>query len=133
MSANNRQTRSQRLARKALDCVQRAASSKLADDYKPRAMSFPTLVLQSGLAQAVGFLSCKSSNEGIGQAYRQYFADLATVVGKESGKDLLQSAVNSPLAEYRMLTREVLDAALWLKRFSQSLIQKEGTHSGAGK
>lgn len=124
---SQRQSRAQRFAKPALACVQSVANDlTLAGDYKPRAMSFPTLVLQAGLAQAVGFLSAKSGGEGKANAYKRYFNDLAKVAGKKDGEALLGEALKADLSEYRLLTRDVLDAAAWLKRFCQSLIKEKG-------
>ncbi|MGX5672441.1 type III-B CRISPR module-associated protein Cmr5 [Thermomonas fusca] len=127
---SDRQSRAQRMAKPALACVKSAAASNLAKDYKPRAMAFPTMVLQSGLAQAVGFLAAKSGKDGKGKAYQQYFDDLAKVAGLPNSEALLQEALRADLPRYRLLTRDVLDAASWLKRFCQSLINDEGSRNG---
>ena len=126
-----RQSRAQRMAQPALGCVKVVAASNLAKDYKPRAMGFPTMVLQSGLAQAVGFLAAKSSKDGKGKAYQQYFDDLAKVTGYPNSAALLQDALKADLPRYRLLTRDVLDAAVWLKRFCQSLIEEKEDSDGA--
>lgn len=126
-----RQSRAQRMAQPALERVKVAAKSNLAGDYKPRAMGFPTMVLQAGLAQAVGFLAAKSGKDGKAMAYQRYFDDLAQVAGYPAGDALLQDALKADLARYRLLTRDVLDAASWLKRFSQSLIDGSGGNDGA--
>lgn len=125
-----RQSRAQRLAQPALACVKSVAASALAKDYKPRAMSFPTMVLQSGLAQALGFLAAKTGQDAKGKAYQQYFNDLATVAGFSSAAALLEDGLKADLPRYRLLTRDVLDAACWLKRFSQSLLQDEEDSHG---
>lgn len=125
-----RQSRAQRLAKPALACVKSAAASDLAKDYKPRAMGFPTMVLQSGLAQAVGFLAAKSGKDGKGKAYQRYFDDLAKVAGFPTADALLTDALKADLPRYRLLTRDVLDAASWLKRFCQSLIDDKETGNG---
>ncbi len=122
-----RQTRAQRMARIALDCVKHVAAGKLAKDYKPRAMSFSTMVLQSGLAQAVGFLAAKGAGSNDkDKAYKHYLEDVAKVCGHASGEALHDKAINTDLAAaYRLLTREVLDASSWLKRFSQTLLKDD--------
>ena len=130
---SQRQTRSQRMARLALDCVKPAAAGAMAKDYRSRAMGFPTQVLQSGLAQAVGFLSAKRGDANSkAKAYRQYLDDLAKVAGRHNGSVLLEDALKTDLAGYRLLTREVLDASSWLKRFSQSLIKDDGKEAPNG-
>ncbi len=125
MSAHH--TRAQRYARLALDSVKSVlGNTQFADEYKPRAMSFPTMVLQAGLAQAVGFLAAKSGTDAKGKAYQRYLDDLAKVAGQGTGKALLEQVLAADLAGYRLLTRDVLDAAGWLKRFCQTLIKDKG-------
>lgn len=127
-----RQTRDQRMAGKALERVKAAAKdAAFAKKYRSRVMGFPALVLQSGLAQAVGFLRAKSSDTGDGPAYRRYLDDLAHVAGKGNGEELLDKTVRGELGDYRLLTREVLDAAAWLKRMTQAVIggEEEGSHA----
>lgn len=126
MSAAVRQTRDQRMASKALARVKEAAKDEtFAKRYRSRAMSFPALVLQSGLAQAVGFLQAKSGGKVGGDEYGQYLDDLAHVAGKNHGRNLVDSAVSNGLGDYRLLTRDVLDAAGWLKRMTQAVMGRE--------
>lgn len=133
MNTGKRQTRTQRMARLALDCIKPVANGALATDYKPRAMSFPTQVLQSGLAQAVGFLAAKGGDSNSkAKAYTQYLDDVAKVAGRQNGAVLMEDALKADLAGYRLLTREVLDAAAWLKRFSQTLLQNEDKENRNG-
>lgn len=132
-AAGVRQSRTQRMARLALDRVKPVAAGVLAKDYRSRAMSFPTVVLQSGLAQAVGFLAAKSGSKNDKErAYRQYLDDVAHVAGFHGGDSLLQDALKAELPRYRLLTREVLDASAWIKRFCQSLIEGEDEGNGHG-
>jgi len=60
-------------------------------------------------------------------AYRRYLADLATVLGCADGDSLLQRAIDAPLADYRLLSRQTLDAAGWLRRFAQAHLARERT------
>ncbi|MBS0212720.1 MAG: type III-B CRISPR module-associated protein Cmr5 [Proteobacteria bacterium] len=120
------QTRTQRMARLALERVQQAAKDKeFAKKYKPRAMSFATMVMQSGLAQAAGFLMAKSGGKVAGDEYGQYLDDVARVAGQGSGKAFFEEALRADLARYRLLTREALDASGWLKRMTQTLIASD--------
>lgn len=58
-------------------CLEHVAAGKLAKDYKPRAMSFSTMVLQSGLAQAVGFLAAKGAGSNDkDKAYKHYLGTI---------------------------------------------------------
>ena len=126
MSGQENRTRGQRMAGTALEKVEQAAKDTLTrKDYKTRAMGFPALVMQAGLAQAIGFLRSKSGTPP--NAYARYLADLAVVMGKVDAKALHDAVIHAPIPDYRYLTRDALDAAGWLKRFSQTLlIEQDG-------
>jgi len=89
-------------------------SPKEFDEYKARADSFPTFVMQAGLAQAVGFLKAK------GEVYKKYLNDLALVLGKENDQAFYREVIQAERVEYRLLTRKALAAAGWLKRMAQA-------------
>jgi CRISPR-associated protein Cmr5 len=121
-------TRTQKFASLAMGCVLKRAKESQAREYKARADSFPTMVLQAGLTQALGFLLSKEI------VYIHYVSDLARVIGRSSAETLHEEAVNSDLPTYRRLTREVLEAAVLIKRYAQIQIKtsKEAAHARAG-
>lgn len=122
-------TRAQRQAEAALAAIQarRSAPEKERKEYKARADSFPVLVLQSGLAQAVGFMLAKAlAKAPKSAAYQRYLNDLATMLGFADGAALQQRAIGAELRDYRQLTREALAAASWLKRFGQAYLAEKG-------
>jgi len=126
MSNEQRSTRAQRQAEAALTAVQaiRGWLPKERKEYKARADNFPVLVLQAGLAQAVGFMRAKAAKSA---AYETYLDDLARILGLPRGEALQQRAISAGLPDYRQLTRDTLAAAGWLKRFGQAyLSDKEG-------
>ncbi|MBN8456019.1 type III-B CRISPR module-associated protein Cmr5 [Accumulibacter sp.] len=127
MCNEQHKTRSQRQAEAALAAVQaiREWPPKERKEYKARADNFPVLVLQAGLAQAVGFMRAKAAKS---KAYERYLGDLAGILGMAGGDALQQRAIDAGLPDYRQLTRDTLAAAGWLKRFGQAyLSDKEGT------
>lgn len=118
-------TRSQRLAGAALRKVEAVATDAvLRPKYRTRAMSFPAMVMQAGLVQSVGFLRAKSNGKDDNE-FGRYLLDLAQVLDEQQdAKRLHERAVAiDDLREYRLLTREVVDAAGWLKRFAQTLLK----------
>ena len=124
-------TRSQRYAAKALECVDAIKAREAErDEWKSRADSFPVMVLQTGLAQAIGFLRAKSLG-GKDKGYKPYLADLVAVLNAggatpaQTGEEFQKSVIVLDLASYRQLTRETLTAAGWLKRFGQAYIDKK--------
>lgn len=118
-------TRSQRQAEAALAAIQaiRKEAEKERKEYKARADNFPVLVLQAGLAQAVGFMRAKAAKS---TAYQRYLSDLAAMLGLAGGEALQQRAIDADLRDYRQLTREILAAAAWLKRFGQAYLGEKG-------
>ncbi len=132
-------TRSQRYAGEALARINAIKNNEnLRDEYKSRADSFSVMVMQAGLAQGLGFLSAKSKNN-TDNGYGRYLQDLAAVLKAggaataNSGEQLQQNAIAANLAEYRLLTRETLAAAGWLKRFGQAYIKKDGNAGGENR
>ncbi len=118
MSKDNR-TRTQHYAEKALSKIQAIEKKDFAKEYKSRSDGFPVMVMQAGLAQAVGFMLAKGSSSN---AYSQYLDDLASVMGALNGKAFHHKIIHAPIADYRQLTRETLNAAGWFKRFGQAYL-----------
>ncbi len=111
-------TRGQVWAQAAYQRVAEQAKRKEAKEYKAMALKFPVLVRQAGLAQALAFVESRGK-----EAHKAFGEDLAQVLGYESLGKLGQEAQRAELLEYLRLTREVLGAAEWFKRFAQALIQ----------
>ncbi|SRR6266487_5187125 len=85
--------------------------------YGSMAHKLPLLIRTAGLAQALSFVESKGKKTG---AYEQLLKDIAETIGK---KDVLQDrARNADLSEYILLTKQVMDALLWYKRFAQSVL-----------
>jgi CRISPR-associated protein Cmr5 len=123
VSPRNR-TRSQTCADQALKCVQDVVKERPENktEYKARADAFPVMVMQAGLAQALGFMVAKSADK---TAYGDFLNHLALLLGHKTGRDLHAYVISAPLAEYRRLTRETLAAAGHLKRFGQACLSDE--------
>ncbi|MFA9203504.1 MAG: type III-B CRISPR module-associated protein Cmr5 [Flavobacteriales bacterium] len=125
------QTRTQKFALRAYPLVEKQSnnqqgndveSKKLASKYRTLALTFPNMILQSGLSQATGFLLAKGKDE-----HMAYLNDLARVMadGLADGASLHQHTINSQVGEYQQLTRRALDASAWLKRYTQALLKAE--------
>ena len=120
------QTRTQRYAGSAMAQVDIAAKKppEYRKKYKTRAESFPAMLMQSGLTQSLGFLLGKAQGSD-GEAYADYAETLAVVVGvagaagEKRARILHRQAIESDLGAYRRLTREVLQAAILVRRFAQ--------------
>lgn len=125
------QTRTQKFALAAYPLVekqfknqqeQNVDQQKFATKYRTLALTFPNMILQSGLSQATGFLLGKGKDEHI-----VYLNDLAHVManGVKDGADLHQRVIKSEVTEYQQLTRRALEASAWLKRYTQALLRSE--------
>ena len=114
--------RTQKYAQAAYPMVEEIQQSTgtLEANYRSVALNFPTMIMQSGLSQAIGFLMAKDKDE-----HRALLQHLAKLLGFESSKDLHQVVVKSELKQYQLLTRQALDASSWLKRYTQALLKKD--------
>ena len=125
--------RQSEVAARALVCIENAANLSYRAEYRTRANSFPTMVAQSGLAQAFGFLLAKKNSlDDLGRAYDVYTRDLVAVVRAgwpdleaQDPDNFYCSVVQADLGQYRRLTRATIDAALWLKRLAQAKLPSE--------
>lgn len=112
-------TRSQEWAQKAYEKVREADRGEGRKEYRDMALKFPVLVRQAGLAQALAFVDSRGK-----EAHRALGNDLAQVLGYENLRALAEAARKAELLQYLRLTREVLGAAEWFKRFAQALIEE---------
>ncbi len=113
-AGNRLQTRGQRWATTALACVQNAARvSATRAEYKALVMKLPVLLRQSGIVQGLVFVRSR------GELGETILNDLASVYGARSGDVLLGGARDEQLPGYLALSRDLIDAATWLRRFAQ--------------
>ena len=114
--------RSQKYAQEAYPLVVKVYGHQLEAKYRTLALNFPSMILQSGLSQAIGFLMAKGKDE-----HQMLLDHLATLVlGKQAqDKQLHQTILTADLTHYQLLTRQTLEAASWLKRYTQALLEKK--------
>lgn len=112
--------RSQDYAKRAHPLVSKIKNSDLETKYRTLALSFPNMILQSGLCQAVGFLLAKDEAH-----HQKLLGHLAELLNAPDGEVLHKHILQAELSEYQLLTRKALDAASWLKRYTQALLDKE--------
>ena len=127
-------TRTSQLATEAYRRVAERSGKASEKAYSSLANSFPSMILQNGLAQATGFLLAKGKGE-----HKALLADLNAVlraaesVTSVDGDALHQRIINADLSETMQLTRHALDASAWIKRYSQGLLKQEDEErQGAG-
>ena len=117
--------RSQKYAQRAFGLIQKVKdSNKQVKEYRTLALNFPTMILQSGLAQAIGFLQAKGKEEHL-----LLLAHIAELL--EENKDGLHKKIlEADLSHYQLLSRQALEAASSLKRYTQALLPKPKDEPG---
>jgi CRISPR-associated protein Cmr5 len=122
-------TRQQKWAKKALELVLKEAVKDPGTRSKFRTHCFhgPNLLQQAGAAQAVGFWNRNDDGKNYLNALAQVWAAGA---GQEAQKATREALVNSVIDEaslqnYMALTRDLIAAATWLRRFAQAELPNE--------
>lgn len=111
--------RSQKYAQRAFGLIQKVKDdNKQVKEYRTLVLNFPTMILQSGLAQAIGFLQDKGKEEHL-----LLLAHIAELLG-ENKDSLHKKILEADLSHYQLLSRQALEAASSLKRYTQALLPK---------
>src|SRR4051794_28029871 len=118
------QTLDQQYAASAYELVLPIKEEKEEDYKKYGAMAhkLPILIHTAGLVQALEFVN--SRGEAI---QRRLLKHLAITIGLRDEDALLQTVKQAPLSGYIRLTRQILAALLWYKRFAQSILNVDAT------
>jgi len=126
-------TRNQRYAAQIYEQVNQIAQEwehdkPKRDKYGSMAHKLPLLIHTAGLAQALAFV------ESRGSAEQQRLLDhIAQVVGLTDRKSLVRRSREArQLTAYMRLTRDVLAALVWFKRFAQSVLDVDPTATTEG-
>ena len=122
----NHHIRTQHYAQTAYPLVAAIKHSPIEAKYRTLALAYPTMIMQAGLAQAVGFLIAKG-----GEEHRKLLQHLATLLlGKDDTQKLHEDVLKADLRRYQYLTRQSLDATAWLKRYTQALLGSPNNTAG---
>lgn len=117
--------RSQKYAQRAFGLIQKVKDdNKQVKEYRTLALNFPTMILQSGLAQAIGFLQAKGKEEHL-----LLLAHIAELL-EENESSLHKKILEADLSHYQLLTRKAIEAASSLKRYTQALLPKPKDEQG---
>ena len=120
------QTQSQLYAQRAyqkVTCVKGRGAEKEAK-YRTVALSFPSLVHTCGLAQAIAFVEVKGKNSGFSE-HLDYV--LFEIERKETDEESLvaEKSRTNDLLDYMQLSRQVMTASGWLKRYAEAMLKSE--------
>lgn len=117
--------RSQKYAQRAFGLIQKVKEkNEKVKEYRTLALNFPTMILQSGLAQAIGFLQAKGKEEHL-----LLLEHIAELLG-ENKDSLHKKILAADLSHYQLLTRQTIEAASSLKRYTQALLPKPKDKQG---
>lgn len=132
------QTRNQKDMKRALELVSslEQADPELKRIYGGLCHSFPVMVLQSGLCQAVAFSAAKTSSEdqrerARARAHQKLLEHLGAILEVEG--DLLAHLHEAPTTAYMHHTRRVLEAWVYFKRFAKSVLKVEAGGDDEGR
>tara|TARA_R100000935_G_C2839209_1_gene170064 strand:+ start:3025 stop:3375 length:351 start_codon:yes stop_codon:yes gene_type:complete len=112
--------RTHKYAELAYPLIEDIQGSSVEAKYRTLALTFPAMIMQSGLAQAIGFLMAKNKEE-----HKALLTHIAILLNKKDASVLHQAILKSSVTEYQLLSRETLDASAWLKRYTQALLEKQ--------
>ncbi len=120
-------TLSQQYARAVYTQIEiiRGRNDQFHKDYGRLCNRFPSLLLHNGLAQTLGFLTVKAGGNA-NLAEGVFLGQLAKILHQPPDQ-FLDSVINASLPDYRRLTRQALAAAIWYKRFAQSVLGIDAT------
>lgn len=129
------ETRTHAVAKTAYECVaaHRRRPKRERKEYSALAHKLPGMILQSGLAQATGFLLAKGKDEHcalLDDLNAVLHAAQATTT--ENGRELHDAVIASGLQEAVNLTRRSLEASGWIKRYAQALLPASGERNADG-
>ena len=108
--------RSKKYAELAYPLIEKIKGTETEAKYRTLALTFPTMIMQSGLAQAIGFLMAKDEAH-----HQKMLAHLKTLL---NDNNLYSQVLQSDITTYQKLTRDAIEASSWLKRYTQALLDK---------
>jgi CRISPR-associated protein Cmr5 len=118
------QTRNQKWAQAAYAQVNHMQDNGKQEEYKRFCKSFPAMIQNCGLCQAVAFAQAKGKEQA-NSIQMQYLSHLQQVLqGDDAGiTDLARQSRESDLLVYQRLSQNALIAAGWLKRYAEALLK----------
>ncbi|SUO95045.1 type III-B CRISPR module-associated protein Cmr5 [Suttonella ornithocola] len=110
--------RTQQYATRAYDLVKQQKDKSIEAEYRTLALNLPPMIMQSGLIQTLGFLQAKGKEQ-----HRLLLEHLILTMKQHDDVDgFYQAVLASDIASYQLLTRQAIEAASWLKRYTQAFL-----------
>lgn len=115
---NNTPTiRTHKYAKLAYPLVNAIKGTDIESKYRTLALNLPTMILQSGLVQAIGFLMAKNESH-----HQEMYEHLTVILNNQH---LYDEILNADIKKYQRLTYNTIEATSWLKRYTQALLAKD--------
>jgi CRISPR-associated protein Cmr5 len=92
--------------------------------YGAMAHKLPLLIYTAGLVQALEFVHSRGN-----PLQQRLLTHLAMTTGQSDTEALLATVRNASLSQYIRLTKQILAALLWYKRFAQSILEVDVTEA----
>jgi len=117
-------TKTQQYAAQIFEQVSRMseADERARDKYGSMAHRLPVLVRTAGLAQALGFVESKGT-----PVQQQLIRNMSEVIGVPN---LCERSRKAELSEYMTMTKDVMAALVWYKRFAESVLNVQSDANG---
>lgn len=108
---------------KVKDKAEMGTNTAFVHEYGQLCHRFPSLVLTNGLRLAVAFFKAKGAGEKSGSVFLLYLRHIGQAVGHDFGGD--GECALPQNAEYLHLSRKVLSASVWFKRYAEAVLKVE--------
>lgn len=134
-STGRPQTRAQQDLRRAVSAIQplQKCSADEQKNYVSRAKQFPALVMTVGLAQAVAFSEEKAGKQGaLAKSHEKLLEHVAQILDLGQEK-LVDHICQASTTEYLHMTRRVLQAWVYYRRFADSMLKSAESAESAEK
>ncbi|HEK25155.1 MAG: type III-B CRISPR module-associated protein Cmr5 [Hydrogenobaculum sp.] len=123
-------------AKFAYECVKEVLerNNTIQKEYRSYARKIPSMILSSGLGQALAFVYSKNSrkekeesayNVIYDQLSRYMKSDIAVRIRAPKDRDLIDWVLSCDSYDYKYATQEILSFFKWLRRFAEGMIKAE--------
>ncbi len=124
----------------AYRCVKKVKDDpEVAKKYKAYSRRIMAMVRVNGLLATIAFIKVSISNKVDGRAYNQLYADMenwlkcdecpVSFVYKKEKEELIDVLLSLNSNEYRIITKEIMEFANWLRRFAEGMIKDDNKPS----
>ncbi len=103
-----------------MEAAKEGSGDSFAQQYGQLCHRFPSLVLTNGLRLAVAFFRAKGKEDGKERAHKLYLQHMGQAVGYDFTKG--EGYVPEQNTEYLHLSRKVLSASVWFKRYAEAVL-----------